>query len=92
MEVRVGWISASTHPLGAPGTTFTVHSSLDLGFLGAAEEMTLQKRERTRCKLPGQGNCGGRGLHPRDGTLQNSCENAHKEGISAINVLPAPGS
>ena len=53
MEVRVGWISASTHPLGALGTTFTIHSSLDLGFLGAAEEMTLQKREKKRCKLPG---------------------------------------
>lgn len=65
MEVREGWASASTHPLGVLGTTFRIHRSLDLGFLGATEGRTLQNR--MRCKLPGHGNCSGGvgGLVPR---------------------------
>lgn len=65
MVVREGWASASTQPLGVLGTTFRIHRSLDLGFLRAAEERTLQNR--MRCKLSGQGHCsgGGGGLVPR---------------------------
>lgn len=55
MEVREGWASASTHPLGVLGTTFRIQRSLDLGFLRVTEERTLQNR--MRCKLSGQGNC-----------------------------------
>ena len=84
MEVSDSWASASTHPLGVLGTTFRIHRSLDLGFLGATEGKTLQNR--MRCKLPGQGNCSGRGVGSKDGTLQNSHENAHEERISMRNI------
>lgn len=64
--------------LGVLSATFTtIHCSLDPGFLRAAE-----KKE---CKLLDQGNFRGEG-GLRDGTLQSSCDGAHEEKISAVNI------